>query len=374
MTTHTIMKIRILAFLFLVGLISACETGPKGTQITGTISDAGNMQVRLERVKLSSAAMMMGQADTDASGTFELGFENLLEPGLYRLSFGQQAAALVLDGTEKSINITGELAKMRTQDFNIEGSSSTAELNAAMKDYYARKLTPKDIIEKSKAYANPFTGMQLALGTLGPRPEFMAVHEELQKQLSAKYPESDYIAEYGNVVAQLKQQKARSQASAKVAIGQPAPDIVLPDPDGKEYKLSDLKGSVVLLDFWASWCGPCRKANPHVVELYDKYKDKGFTVFSVSLDGVDERTKKRFSDPNQLDAQMKNSKRRWLNAIEKDNLKWEYHVSDLKKWDCAPAREYGVRSIPRTFLIDKEGNIAAINPRYDLEQQLLKVL
>jgi thiol-disulfide isomerase/thioredoxin len=368
------MKIKILAFLFLVGLISACETGPKGTQISGTVSDAGNMQVRLERVKLSSAAMMMGQADADASGTFELGFETMLEPGLYRLSFGQQAAALVLDGTEKSINITGELAKLRTQDFNIEGSPSTAELNAAMKDYYARKLTPKDIIEKSKSYANPFTGMQLALGTLGPRPEFVEVHDALQKQLSAKYPESDYIAEYGNVVAQLNQQKARTQASAKVAVGQPAPDIVLPDPDGKEYKLSDLKGKVVLLDFWASWCGPCRKANPHVVELYDKYKDKGFTVFSVSLDGVDERTKSRFSDPNQLDAQMKNSKRRWLNAIEKDNLKWEYHVSDLKKWDCAPAREYGVRSIPRTFLIDKEGNIAAINPRYDLEEQLLKVL
>ena len=161
----------------------------------------------------------------------------------------------------------------------------------------------------------------------------------------------------------------------KIQIGQEAPELEFKNPEGKIIKLSKInRKRIVLIDFWASWCGPCRKANPHVVELYHKYKNKGFTVYSVSLDGVDERTKRRFSNEEQVAMQLENSKKRWLGAIAKDKLEWDYHVSDLKKWDCAPAKEYGVRSIPRTFLIDKEGKIAAINPRYNLEEELMKLL
>ncbi|MBX2815930.1 MAG: TlpA family protein disulfide reductase, partial [Saprospiraceae bacterium] len=145
---------------------------------------------------------------------------------------------------------------------------------------------------------------------------------------------------YAAQVGQIESQLARMQAQEKIKVGQPAPDIVLPNPNGETMRLSDLKGQVVLLDFWASWCGPCRRANPHVVESYKKYKDKGFTVFSVSLDR-----------PGQ-DA-------RWKDAIEKDNLMWPYHVSDLKFWNSAPAGTYGVRGIPKTFLIDKDGTIAS---------------
>lgn len=366
--------VKLFGLLLISGFIMSCESTPKGTAISGSVNDAGNMTVTLERVRLSSAALIVAESKTDANGAFEIETEEQLGAGLYRLSFGQQAAGIVLDGTEKQIKINGDLNRLRMQDFTVEGSASTTQLNETMKDYYARKLSPPQIVEKSKSFDNPFVGMQLSLSTLGPKPDFAALHAELATKLDQKFPGSDYSADYQKVVAQLRQQKARSQASAKVAVGQPAPDIALSDPDGKEFKLSDLKGKVVLVDFWASWCGPCRKANPHVVELYDKYNPKGFTVYSVSLDGVDERTKKRFSDPNQLDAQLKRSKQKWLKAIEKDNLKWDYHVSDLKKWDCAPAREYGVRSIPRTFLVDRDGNIAAVNPRYDLEEQILKVL
>lgn len=146
------------------------------------------------------------------------------------------------------------------------------------------------------------------------------------------------------MVTGLEAQKNQQQAGETIAVGMQAPDISLPDPSGKVRSLSSLKGKVVLLDFWASWCGPCRKANPHVVEVYNKYKSKGFDVFSVSLDRPE-------------------GKQKWEDAIKQDGLVWNNHVSDLKFWDSAPAGVYGVRSIPKTFLIGKDGKIVAVNPR-----------
>lgn len=135
--------------------------------------------------------------------------------------------------------------------------------------------------------------------------------------------------------------------------GEKAPDIKLADRDGKEIALSSLKGKVVLLDFWASWCGPCRMENPNVVKAYEKYKEKGFTIFSVSLD---------------------ENKERWLQAIEKDKLTWPSHVSDLKGWRSAGAAVYKVNSIPATFLLDRDGKIIGKNLRGAALEDKLKSL
>jgi len=151
-----------------------------------------------------------------------------------------------------------------------------------------------------------------------------------------------FVEKYGHENASYMSELRTSVSSAKnFIIGAVAPDFEQKTPEGESMKLSDLRGKVVLVDFWASWCGPCRRENPNVVNLYNKYKADGFDVLGVSLD----RTKNK-----------------WTGAIEKDKLEW-HHVSDLKGWKNAVAKQYSVRSIPHTILLDRDGKIIARNIR-----------
>ena len=140
----------------------------------------------------------------------------------------------------------------------------------------------------------------------------------------------------------------RPQAQIGLNVGQKAPELEFQNTQGKVIKLSSLKGNMVLIDFWASWCGPCRKENPAVVAAYKKYQTakfksaKGFKIYSVSLD---------------------QDKGRWMNAIKQDKLEWSEHVSDLKGWKSAAAQQYRVNSIPTNWLIDENGIIVAKNLR-----------
>ncbi len=185
------------------------------------------------------------------------------------------------------------------------------------------------------------------LSTIDPNENFKG-YEMIVDQIVNGFEGSPTV---NQIKAMYMQNKAAYEATLFLSPGKEAPDFSQPKSDGTKLKLSDLKGKVVLLDFWASWCGPCRKENPNVVRLYQKYADKGFTVMSVSLD---------------------KEKAPWIEAIKRDNLTWTNHVSDLKGWSNEAAQQYKVSGIPFTVLIDKEGKIIQKNLRGEELENVLK--
>jgi thiol-disulfide isomerase/thioredoxin len=170
-------------------------------------------------------------------------------------------------------------------------------------------------------------------------------------RLTNRFPQHKGVAaivhQFDSLVALQK------QSSTQPANSSMAPDVVMPDTIGKTFSLSSLKGKYVLVDFWASWCGPCRGENPNVVSAFQKFKNKNFTILGVSLD---------------------QDKAAWLKAINKDKLAW-HHISDLKGWESAAVSLYNIEGIPFNVLVDPKGKIIAQNLRgEDLQQKLATVL
>ena len=171
----------------------------------------------------------------------------------------------------------------------------------------------------------------------------------------------DIYADFSDSVKETRAGKTISDyitTNQKLAIGSPAPEFSGPTPNGEIIALKDIKGKVTIIDFWAAWCGPCRRENPNVVKVYEKYHDKGLEIIGVSLDG----------NPKQ-----KGAKDAWLNAIEKDNLTW-YHVSNLQYFNDPIAKQFNISSIPATFIIDEEGLIVAKNLRGQALEDKIKEL
>lgn len=226
-----------------------------------------------------------------------------------------------------------------------EQQQSAAFQNSMQAKYKAIQLEQKTVL-KTFITANPNSYLSLlALTSVsGPSPDVVEV-EPLYESLSDELKKTE----------QGRQLKSAIDGLKLTAIGAMAPDFIQNDVNGAPVRLSSFKGKYVLLDFWASWCGPCRQENPNVVRTYNKYKDKNFTILGVSLD-------------------RENGKSAWLAAIKSDGLTWT-QVSDLKYWNNLAATVYGVQSIPQNFLIDPTGKIVAKNLRGDdLDNKLSELL
>lgn len=305
------------------------------------------------------------------------------------IGFQSNNAALLLVGTGDEIMVNGTSANW-ARDYQVTGTGYSSDIRNYLLN--RQEFTDQVNMLKAEQAATPKSD-QIAQDKINAKGEalqekFIATRDQFIKDLddtpalfialqdiydpisdidkvkiiakaTNKYMPNSMLSDQVNgLLGQIEQQLAYEQqvsaSPAVVAIGKPAPDLNFATPEGKNLSLSSLKGKVVLLDFWASWCKPCRMENPNVVNLYNQYKDKGFTVYSVSLD---------------------NNKAQWMNAIQADGLVWPNHVSDLGGWNSLPAAIYGVNSIPQTYLIGKDGIIIAKDLRgIDLANKLKEIL
>ncbi len=212
-----------------------------------------------------------------------------------------------------------------------EEKKDTKQMEEIRRNFQAAE---KELVGKIKGMlpemGTSFIAVFAANNFLNPQ-EDLDILVELAKRVEKENPAPKYAQMF---VGGIKRIKGLSE-------GETAPDFTLEDPDGNPVKLSSLRGKYVLIDFWASWCGPCRMENPNVVKMYNKYKDKNFEIYGVSLD---------------------KDKKAWLKAIKDDGLIW-VHGSDLKYWQSDVGQAYGVSAIPATFLLDKDGKIVAKNLR-----------
>lgn len=272
------------------------------------------------------------------------------------------ASSLVTGSKENEIfnnytNASRRLNKKKA-NLNLKRNQARAETDGIMVTEYTNQIKELDehfVTTKKEVLANNPNSLVsiMALSDLiNAKVLKIEETEEYYNSLGKDIQKSSIGSSVKRYIAQLKSQRA---ASNLASVGNKAPEFSAKTPEGKDLALSQTLGKYTIVDFWASWCKPCRLENPNVVRVYNKYHDKGLNIISVSLDR-----------PGQ--------KERWLRAIEKDQMDW-YHVSNLQFWQDPIPKSYGVRAIPATFLLDEEGTIIAKNLRGQaLETKIAELL
>lgn len=373
-----------LFFTILVIATASCgsQNGANKFKVNGNIKGLGDQKIYLEQLYFSEKNPEVVDTADVKNGAFSL---SALAPeeGLYRLRLEKDQQAFILINDRKDITLSGDMNNLSmktlsynsaatnllknfiiaTQDFGntLQQKASVIQqypaankndstYNELMKDYMSKAQSYKDyLLNYIDSSSNPMVAL-FALGyTRELEPELL---DKPLTNLAKRFPKNDAVnavlKQYREIMARANQKEA-----GKPHVGSDAPDITMPTPDGKSFSLSSLKGKYVLVDFWASWCGPCRGENPNVVKAYNTFKDKNFTVLGVSLD---------------------KNKDAWVQAIKDDGLTWT-HISDLQYWNSAAVNLYGFDGIPYNVLVDPQGKIIATELRGEaLEAKLAEVL
>jgi len=361
-------------FLIIVPLFQILGCQANTFELKGTLSNTSKVEVFFDQL-LPSQVATLDKTTTDETGHFEF-HTSISAEGFYRIRISDQNYAVLLLKPNDQIQFKAD-GKNLSRTVKVEGPKETIdflELNSYLMNSFSRQDSlqrtfyayqqsqhPRldsiaQVLEVEMQKVN-FLRRQYILKIVETKPGTLlalAATEQLNPETDANYfinllpaleknyPSSEYVKTFRLKVNEL----------TRLAVGTEAPEISVSDTEGNPIKLSDFRGKVVLIDFWASWCGPCRKENPNVVNMYKKYKDKGFEIFSVSLD---------------------KDKNNWINAIKMDGLVWK-HGSELAFWQSSFCKTYNITGIPMTFLIGKDGKIIAKGLRgADLDKQLATI-
>ncbi|CAN5402775.1 TlpA disulfide reductase family protein [soil metagenome] len=366
---------QVLLGLFITSTLFSCsQRKSSGSEVKDSIIISGRVNypqdgfIVLEEIG-ENKPNIIDSVRLNADSSFVLEVRNT-EPGFYRLNFfNKQFVNLILNKEDIDLQVDGHNQNGNAQ---VNGSTDTEHfnrINSLMQSFQA-KVTPlqNEYVQarntnnegKMQEIENQFIAYQAentrkikaeiremkhsiaslyAVNYLNAEEEFPFL-DSLASEMKIKMPNSKYAKKFVEQVNNMR----------SLSIGQVAPEINLPDPEGNEVKLSSLRGKYVLIDFWAAWCKPCRMENPNVVKLYNKYNDQGFEVFGVSLD---------------------RKKEDWVEAIKKDGLNWT-QVSDLEYFNSKAASLYQINAIPATYLLDKDGKIIGKNLRGKALEDKLK--